>query len=328
MIRQKISILLPIHNAAPWISETIRSIQAQSYTDWELISINDFSTDDSVEILHEIVKIDSRIHLIQNERKGIIPALQLGLQFASGDFLTRMDGDDIMPERRLEQMITHLNSLPPKSIVTGKVRYFSEVEVSDGYKKYEAWLNGRVDKSDFFEHIYRECVVASPNWLVRTTEMIESGIIDQLNYPEDYDMAFRWMKNGFSIHGIDEVTLLWREHPQRTSRNSEVYNQASFFGLKLKWFCELNATDSIAVLGAGTKGKLAARFLLDHNIDFTWHDLDWKNYNSPIFGKAIEDYSLLNSKLVLIAIYPEKKKPLLAFLHEKGFRIGENAWFL
>lgn len=328
MIRQKISILLPFQNAAQWISETIESIQQQTFTDWEIIAINDFSIDNSVGILRGFMEQDPRIHLFQNEGKGIIPALQLGISHTTGTYLTRMDADDIMPAARLEQMITQLNALPKKSIVTGKVKYFSNKNVSEGYQKYEAWLNDRIDKSDYFDHIYRECVIASPNWLVRREEMIQSEIISQLNYPEDYDMVFRWMQNGFTIHGIEEVTLLWREHSERTSRNSEVYQQASFFSLKMKWFCELNDTQSIAVLGAGTKGKLTAQLLNDKGIDFSWYDLEGESYNTPIYGKTIEDYSLLQAERLLIAIYPSNKKPLLAFLNEKGFEIGKNAWFL
>ncbi len=79
----KVSILLPFHNAAPWISETIQSIQAQTHADWELIAIDDFSTDDSHAILEQFAASDSRIQLLKNAVKGIIPALQLGWVFRS-----------------------------------------------------------------------------------------------------------------------------------------------------------------------------------------------------------------------------------------------------
>lgn len=324
----KVGILLPIHNAAPWISETIQSIQAQTYVDWEVIAIDDFSTDTSYAILEQLAAIDSRIQLYKNSEKGIIPALQLGLSNASGDYLTRLDADDLMPDNRLALMVAHLNALPEKVVVTGKVKYFSQTVVSEGYLAYEQWLNERVETSDHFDHIYRECVVASPNWLARTAEIRDTKIFSELAYPEDYDMTFRWLQRGFSIHGIDETTLLWREHPERTSRNSEVYDQASFFHLKLNWFCALHNTDSLAILGAGTKGKLTADFLVRRNVDFTWYDLDWKKYGAPVYGKTIENFEELHAEKLLIAIYPKNKKPLLAFLHEKGFEIGKNAWYL
>ena len=323
-----ISILLPFKNAAPWVKETIDSILNQSFGDWELIAVDDFSTDDSLIIVQKLAKLDSRITVYQNSGKGIIPALQLGLSCASGEFLTRMDADDLMPENRLQLMVDRMKSLSERSIVTGKVKYFSLEPVSAGYLSYEAWLNERVENSDYFDHIYRECVVASPNWLARTSEIRASDIFSELNYPEDYDMTFRWMKHGFTIDGINEVTLLWREHADRTSRNSDVYDQESFFKLKLNWFCELHDMNSIALLGAGAKGKLTANFLSKRGIDFGWFDLASANYGAPIYGKTIENYDLINGSKLLIAIYPKKKKPLLDFLAEKGFEIGKNAWFL
>lgn len=324
----KVSILLPFRNAAPWISETIKSIEQQTYGNWEVIAIDDFSTDDSHSILQQLAHSDSRIQIFRNAEKGIIPALQLGLSKAKGDYLTRMDADDLMPENRLQLMVNGMNSLPEKSIVTGKVTYFSDGKVSEGYLAYESWLNERIENGDHFDHIYRECVVASPNWLARRHEIIDSTIFSELKYPEDYDMTFGWLKNGFAIHGIDETTLLWREHPDRTSRNSDVYDQKSFFELKLDWFSKLQNTDSIAILGAGAKGKLAAGFLLKRHIAFNWYDLDWKKYGAPVYGKTILNVEGLEAKKVLIAIYPKNKKPLLDFLTEKGFVLGKNAWFL
>lgn len=328
-----VSILLPFHNAAPWIVETILSIQHQSFKDWELIAVNDFSTDDSFQILQRLAENDSRIQLHQNTKKGIIPALQCALSEATGQFITRMDADDLMPENRLHLMVNRMVVLPEKSIVTGKVKYFSNSpdssrNVSEGYLSYEAWLNKCVENKDYYDHIYRECVVASPNWLARTEEIRASNIFSELNYPEDYDMTFRWMKNEFTIHGIDEVTLLWREHPDRTSRNSDVYDQKSFFNLKLRWFCDLHELNSVAVLGAGAKGKLTAKFLMNRQLDFNWYDLDWAKYGAPIYGKTILDYTALKGNKLLIAIYPKNKKPLLDYLTEKGFEIGKNAWFL
>jgi glycosyltransferase involved in cell wall biosynthesis len=338
-----ISILLPFYNAEPWIEETIRSIQAQDFEDWELIAINDFSTDKSLSILEELAKNDSRIRIFQNTKKGIIPALQLGLSHARGEFLIRMDADDLMPEGRLQSMVDRLKALPEKSVVTGKVKYFTQTrgvrrslsgvevpnpEVSKGYLAYEAWLNKRIELQDHYDHIYRECVVASPNWMTRTNEIKESEIFSKLNYPEDYDMTFHWIENGFAIHTINETTLLWREHPARTSRNSDVYDQASFFDLKLSWFLKLHDTTSVAMLGAGVKGKITAKFFHDRGIDFNWYDLEWQKYNSPIFGTNIQNYELLQAEKLLIAVFPENKKPLLDFITEKGFQIGRNAWFL
>ncbi len=325
----KVSIILPFKNAAPWVSETIESIVTQSYLDWELICVNDFSTDESQNEVLQYCHIDSRIHLFTNEQVGIIPALQLGLKHAKGIYVTRMDADDIMPKGRLERMVNAIKRSPEKSVITGKVRYFSEQEVSDGYLKYERWLNERINNKDHYKHIYRECVIASPNWITRKQDLIDHHIFDELNYPEDYDMVFRWKANGFQIIGLDIVTLLWREHPARTSRNSDVYDQASFFQLKLHWFSKFNDLNNqtICLIGSGQKGKIVANYLIENHIEFNWYDLKYEKYNTPILSKPILNPDKLRGDIVVSCIFPPSVASFNDFLTEKGFTIGKSAWF-
>lgn len=319
-----ISILLPFRNAAPWIAETIASIRAQEFADWELICINDHSEDESAAIAHNIA--DERITLLENAGKGIIPALQTGLAHAKGEFITRMDADDIMPSGRLSLLYEQISQSPSKTIATGKVSYFSEAEVSEGYRKYEAWLNERIDNQDHYDHIYRECVIASPNWITRKADLIEHKIFDALTYPEDYHMTFLWKEHGFTIQGIPEVTLHWREHPARTSRNSDVYDQTSFFTLKLREFVRQDMKGSLAILGAGTKGKLCASLLEEQCVEFQLYDLESKRYDGANYSvKSIEE---LQEDHALIAVYPDDRAPLERFLEEKGFTIGRNAWYV
>lgn len=286
------------------------------------------SSDRSWEIVHQLSKTDPRIQIHKNNQTGIIPALQLGLQKSTGKYVTRMDADDIMPQKRLSLMIEKIEQSSKKTIVTGKVNYFGKQPISEGYLNYQKWLNERIENSDFFDHIYRECVVASPNWIARRKELIEDQLFDQLQYPEDYDLVFRWKMNNYIIVPINQVTLLWREHPERTSRNSSIYQQDAFFRLKLSWFLTMEKPTSLAILGVGTKGKKAAQFMIDRQIDFSWHDLKYNQYKSPIYNKKIEDYKTINASKLLIAVYPKEIDPLIQFITNKGYQIGKNAWFL
>ena len=325
-----VTILMPIKNAAPWIIETLSSIQKQSYTNWELICVNDFSTDESEYIVAKFANSDKRIQLIQNETPGIIPALQLGLALSSGEFITRMDADDIMPLERLDQMVNRISNESEKTVVTGKVNYFSEDLVSEGYIKYEKWLNDRIDNKDHFSHIFRECIIASPNWMVRKKDLLKFNVFNELQYPEDYDMAFHWFAKGFTIAGLDETTLLWREHPERTSRNSHIYKQKSFFQLKLNWFQKLNkhGNKRLAVFGAGPKGKMTTDYLISAKSSFTWYDMNAHKYGGGINGLPIRHPKECTEDAALICVYPDHLPGLEKFLKDKGFIIGENAWYL
>ncbi|MFT6500229.1 MAG: glycosyltransferase involved in cell wall biosynthesis [Crocinitomicaceae bacterium] len=323
----KISILLPFKNAEPWLKETIESILQQTFTNWELICINDHSTDNGAEIIRDFK--NSRIQVIQNEGIGIIAALQLGLKSSQGEFITRMDADDLMPLNRLQIMHDRLIHSPKKTIVTGKVKYFAEGKLSDGFLNYQEWVNDRIDNNDHYKHIYRECVVASPNWITRKQDLIDYDLFDKLNYPEDYDLVFQWFENNFVIESLSDVTLLWRDHPTRTSKNSDIYNQEALFRLKINWFVRLmDKGKSLALLGAGTKGKLSMELLQSQEVQATWYDLNYKNYKAPLFGEAIQDYNQINEDLLLISIYPKNQTDLLKFIEAKGYTIGKNAWFL
>ncbi|NRA13357.1 MAG: glycosyltransferase family 2 protein [Crocinitomicaceae bacterium] len=322
-----ISIILPFKNTEPWLKETIASIIQQTLSDWELICINDHSSDNGVQVIETFE--ESRIQVIENNGTGIISALQIGLQTSSGEFITRMDADDLMPLNRLQIMHDKLVSSPHKTVVTGKVKYFAQGELSSGFLNYQNWVNARIDNADHYNHIYRECVVASPNWLTRKQDLIDYDLFDKLQYPEDYDLVFHWFKNDFVIESLSEVTLLWRDHPTRTSKNSETYNQKALFRLKIEWFVQLmDKNQSLAVLGAGTKGKLSMERLHSNNVKAAWYDLNHKKFNVPLFGKTIQDYKLINEDLLLISIYPKDQVELLKFIEAKGYTIGKNAWFL
>ena len=323
---QLISIIIPFKDASQWISKTIESIQLQS-GNWELICVNDHSTDGG-EV--EILKFqDTRIRVVKNEGTGIISALQTGLKHVNGSYLTRMDADDIMPKGRLLTMAELLSKSPPKTIVTGKVNYFSTGELSVGFANYEIWINERTDNNDFYKHIFRECPVASPNWMGRTEEFKTFDFFSQLKYPEDYDLVFRWLLNQFTIQVVRETTLLWRDHPKRISKNSNAYNQENLFKLKLGWFNFLHPKPkSIALLGAGTKGKIAAKILLKNSRVMNWYDLNYSNFNTPVYNQQINNYNLISEDLLLIAIYPEKREELEAFIRSKGYVLGTNAWYL
>ena len=320
---------MPLKNAEKWVTETVRSIQDQSYDYWELLIINDQSEDSSAKIIEKMVQLDQRIQLIENSSSGIIPALQLGLKHSTGDFITRMDADDRMAENRLQIMVDALISSDSKSIVTGKVEYFSENEVSEGYLKYQDWLNDRIHFQDHFQHIYRECVVASPNWMARRNELLEDHVFTNLHYPEDYDMCFRWMQLGYTIKSISETTLLWREHPERTSRNSKIYDQQSFFELKVSWFMNnYPHISSVGIVGIGQKGKLLAQLFEKAKFHFQLYDLNASNMNQKIEGKTVQPTSTINDEILLIARYPKDLAVVQSYIENLGYRFGENAFWV
>ncbi len=98
----KISIITPCYNAAPYIANTIQSVQNQTISDWEMIIVDDGSSDNSVEIIQKIIAQDSRIKLIQKENGGSASARNMGLSVAQGEFIQFLDADDTISLDKLE----------------------------------------------------------------------------------------------------------------------------------------------------------------------------------------------------------------------------------
>ncbi len=325
-----VSVLMPVFNGAEWLVECIDSIKQQSYTKWELIMVNDFSTDHSAELMNRIAQNDKRIKAIDNRDKGIIPALTLAFNHSKGAFITRMDVDDLMPPDKLNQFVAAME-MGKKMVVTGKVHYFSTNAVSEGYMRYEKWLNERVVQDDFYAQLYRECIVASPNWMVERGCFEGDILLSTLNYPEDYDLVFRWYKAGYRIKGINELTHLWREHGKRTSRNSAIYQQQRFFELKTNWFIqnEMATTTKVQLIGVGKKGKQVAKLLIKQQVDFTWFDVAAQRYNQPVLGKTIQPIDDLTATLTVLTNWPLNGGAQLAvrqFLVDKGLVFGDNCY--
>lgn len=325
-----ISIIMPVYNAANHLDDCLQSIVNQEFESWELLVVNDYSTDASNEVLQKWCIKDSRIYHYQNSEKGIIPALNLAFNKSCGSYITRMDADDLMPINKLklfaEQALLH-----PKSVITGKVAYFSAGIISDGYLRYEAWLNALVDSGTFWNSIYRECVIASPNWMVSRTCFEQVFQFSALSYPEDYDMVLKWYEKGYEICAIHQVTHHWREHPKRTSRNSKNYQQKAFFQLKTQRFIdlEINRGEEIQLIGAGVKGKLVAAVLNENRVNYNWFDFNAYKKSKQNETEIKELADVKSGIKSILTVWPEDeklKKKVLAFLREKELVFGVNCW--
>lgn len=103
--QEKISVIVPIYNTAPWIAQCVGSIQAQTYENLEIILVNDGSTDNSRTILEMMAEKDSRIKLVDKENGGLPSARLAGMEAATGEWLTFVDGDDEIEPRMYQRLL-------------------------------------------------------------------------------------------------------------------------------------------------------------------------------------------------------------------------------
>jgi glycosyltransferase involved in cell wall biosynthesis len=122
----KISVILPTFNASQFISDSVHSILGQTFSNFELLIIDDGSTDNTKLIIQSIQKTDQRIKYIQLEHSGIVDALNLGLQIAVGKYIARMDADDVALPERFEKQVHYLERNPDCVIVSNAVGVIDE----------------------------------------------------------------------------------------------------------------------------------------------------------------------------------------------------------
>ena len=311
-----ISILLPVYNAALYLPACLDTILAQSETDWELLAVNDFSEDDSWEILKQYAHQDKRIQVFQNKEKGVIPALRLAFEHSSGALITRMDADDLMTVQKLSWLQQVLKAKGPGFLATGLVEYFSETTLGDGYRRYANWLNKLALADGHYKEIYRECVIPSPCWMVYRDDLLRCDAFSPDTYPEDYDLCFRFYQQGLRPVSVSEVLHHWRDHGSRASRNDPHYADNRFFQLKVHYFLQLDYQSQrpLVLWGAGAKGKLLARLLLEQNISFHWVCNNPRKWGLDIYGVRMQQietiYQLEHPQFILAVSSPEGQEQI------------------
>lgn len=285
-----VSIVMPIKNAAKHLKECLDSILNQSFTDWQLLAVNDGSTDETLDILKQYATKDSRILYFNTNGSGIIDALRLAHKNATGNYITRMDADDIMPANKLKKMRAAIHN-KPNTLATGKVKYIADDKLFDGYQAYETWLNSLIENQSHFTEIYKECVIASPCWMLSKEDFERCGAFNSSKYPEDYDLSFRFYEHKLDVVAVPEVMHIWRDHSTRASRNDTNYSDNAFLDIKTYYFLKLdyNKNKKLLLWGAGKKAKKIAQLLQAENIKFVWACNNEKKIGHNIYEQEMKD---------------------------------------
>lgn len=328
-----VSILIPFKNTEYYLVECLESILNQTYLNWELIIIDDHSSDASYNIVNAFAEKDKRIKLFKNSGSGIIEALQLAFKHSQGTFITRMDSDDNMRPNKIEVLVNKLKENGKNHVAVGLVNYFSEKGIKDGYKSYEAWLNTLTKSGTNYSEIYKECVIPSPCWMIHRDDLIACNAFDTNVYPEDYDLAFRFYKHGYTCIPCDKILHDWRDYNTRTSRTHVHYAENHFIDLKLRYFLELdyNPNKILVVWGAGNKGKKIAKLLLETNISFEWICDNPKKIGKDIYGLVLKPFSFLkdtkNTQSIITVANKDAQNDILEYMNRLELNAIEDYVF-
>jgi glycosyltransferase involved in cell wall biosynthesis len=208
-----ISVLLPCYNVATFLRIAIRSILDQTLADFEIIAIDDGSSDGSHAVLQELAKTDPRLKVFRQQNAGIVAALNRALKEARGHYLARMDGDDISYPERFARQVALLDERKDLAVVGCGYHLIDQ----EGHLLATRKVRADLPQTDIFQPMPVLGTVCHPTAMMRR-EVLEQvgGYRDVFRFAEDLDLWCRIGEIG-NIGNVTDPLFAWRRHLKRTS---------------------------------------------------------------------------------------------------------------
>ena len=219
-----ISVIMPVYNTAPFVKEAIESVLHQTENDFELIIINDASSDESIEVISGIA--DPRIRIINNEKNlGLAVTLNKGIRAATGKYIARMDGDDIAMHNRFEEQLKAIKIADRKSLISSTCLLIDESGNKIGkWKDDTKYITPRAIRNQLPNN---NCIV-HPSVFVRKDVLSDFFYDPEQHESEDYDLWLRMASDKVQFLKIEQPLVLHRIRKQSFTRQRQ---QNIFFKL-------------------------------------------------------------------------------------------------
>lgn len=216
MEKNLISVIMAVYNCAPTLKEAIDSILNQTYTNWEFIICDDCSTDNTLEIVKEYEnKYPDKFKVIQNEKNSKLSySLNHCLKYAQGEFIARMDGDDISVPERFEIQVQYLREHPDIDLCSTLVQRFEGDKLAD--------IVGKPEHPDRYTQRHQ---VAFNHATIMTYKYVYDKcggytVSKRTVRAQDYDLWFRFFHNGFNGVNLQQPLYLMREDMNAIKRRT------------------------------------------------------------------------------------------------------------
>ena len=263
----RVSVLLPVRDAARTLRAAAVSILRQTERDLTLVCVDDGSSDATPEVLDRLAARDRRVRVVRGTGEGIARALERGRALCEAEVVARMDADDVAHPRRLELQLSALDADPSLAAVGGRVRLFPRRAVRGGMVRYAAWLNGLVTPELVLRDLLIEAPLVHPAALIRARALRDVGGWRDGPFPEDYDLWLRLAAGGGRLTNLPELVLDWREGEGRLTRTDPRYALARHVVRKCAFLAEhVVGRGEVVLWGAGPTGKAFADALAAERI--------------------------------------------------------------
>jgi glycosyltransferase involved in cell wall biosynthesis len=238
-----ITVLMSVYNGERWLSESIESVLSQSYSNFEFIIINDGSTDASLEIINSFAVRDSRINIIDKPNTGLADSLNVGINQAQGEWIARIDADDLCEPDRLHKQYG-LVRMKPSLVLIGSDFQVIDEEGRPGkmYKcssKHKSLVNSLATGRRFFPH--------SSSFYHSETVRLLGGYRTRIKRAQDRDLWLRLCEAG-QITCLSESLVKIRKHPNQITHEEQGLRQKadSRVAIASFWLRQRSLVDPVA----------------------------------------------------------------------------------
>lgn len=221
-----VSVALAVYNGEAFLPETLDSVRAQTFQDYELIVIDDGSTDNTAAIVNDYAAHDARVRVFRQPNRGFVTTCNEALQRARGRYVAHLDADDLAHPERFRLQYEYLEAHPQAVVVC-----------SDFYQLYPSGVRvlcqlPRAD-DELVQRLFAANCIAHSSIMMRTAAARQVGMYSpDWNTVEDYELYFRLQPLG-QIHNIPQALTTWRVHEQSISAQHE-FEQVRL-GVRLRW---------------------------------------------------------------------------------------------
>lgn len=294
-----ISVALPCYNAQDSLDACLESLLAQTWRDFEIVAVNDGSTDGTLDVLRRASARDGRIRVFDRPHQGVAEAMNFAVERSRGEYVARMDSDDICLPDRLAVQKAHLDRHPHLGLVGGLVRFGGDPEAAKGYKAYVDWTNTLVTEKDMALARFVESPCANPSIMFRKELVSRFGPFYDGPFPEDYEFLLRLMAAGVRMEKVPREVLIWNDPPSRLTRTDPRYDPDAFYRIKSSYLARWLASrgvDKVSVVGGGRITRRRALLLEEHGIVIErWLEVDPDKIGQRASGRPVCAWSDLGA---------------------------------
>jgi len=289
----RISVVMPVWNAQNTLDTAVRSIQEQTEHDWELIAVDDGSTDETPRLLAAFAREDARVRFLRTPHRGIVAALNSGMAVARATLIARMDADDRSLPDRLRCQADFLNAHPDIGLVGCRARFGGDSKTAAGLALYVEWNNSLCTPEAITSNRFIESPLVHPSVVFRRELIERFGAYRDGDFPEDYELWLRWIEAGVRMAKLPETLLVWNDPPARLTRSDARYAPRNLFACKApflaRWLeCNNPHHPEVVVWGAGRETRKRAEALTHHGVRITAYvDIDPRKIGNVISGRPV-----------------------------------------